>query len=220
MGLRFTTVIFDMDGTLFDTERLAVQALATAFGEHGVTVPAHAFEHVIGLASKDTRAYLSRFAPAGIDAEGILRRGGELIEARLSRDGMPMKSGVANLLAYLHGRGTALAVATSTRTASAMRNLQRANIAHYFGAVVGGDAVPNAKPYPDIYLRALSELERSADEAIAIEDSDHGIKSAHAAGLRVICVPDIKPIAAAIQALAHRQYHSLDELHAELVQAS
>jgi beta-phosphoglucomutase-like phosphatase (HAD superfamily) len=113
-----------------------------------------------------------------------------------------------------------MAVATSTRTATAMDNLRRAGLAHYFGAVIGGDAVPNAKPAPDVYLRALAELRAAPDDAIAVEDSDHGIKSAHAAGLRVIFVPDIKPIAAAIEDLAYRRYATLDELHAELERAS
>jgi HAD superfamily hydrolase (TIGR01509 family) len=149
-----------------------------------------------------------------------MQRGGELVRARIAQEGLPIKSGVLKLLAYLHRRGTTMAVATSTRTATAMDNLRRAGIAHYFGAVTGGDAVQNAKPAPDVYLRALSELGAAPDDAIAIEDSDHGIKSAHAAGLRVIFVPDIKPIAPAIEGLAYRRYATLDELHAELERAS
>jgi HAD superfamily hydrolase (TIGR01509 family) len=220
MDLHFSTAVFDMDGTLFGTERLAIDALATAFSEHGVQIPSHALEFVIGLASKETRAHLAQWAPPGVDPEQIMQRGGELVRARVAQEGLPIKSGVLKLLAYLHGRGTTMAVATSTRTATAMDNLRRAGIAHYFGAVIGGDAVQNAKPAPDVYLRALSELGAAPDDAIAIEDSDHGIKSARAAGLRVIYVPDIKHIAAAIEDLAYRRYATLDELHDELARAS
>jgi HAD superfamily hydrolase (TIGR01509 family) len=220
MDLHFSTAVFDMDGTLFSTEQLAIDALATAFSEHGVQIPLQALEFVIGLASKETRAYFGQLVPTGPDPEQVLRRGGELFRARIDQDGVPIKSGVLKLLAYLHRRGTTMAVATSTRTATAMDNLRRAGIAHYFGAVIGGDAVPNAKPAPDVYLRALSELRAAPDDAIAVEDSDHGIKSAYAAGLRVIFVPDIKRIASAIEDLAYRRYATLDELHAELAQAS
>lgn len=219
MRLRFSTVIFDMDGTLFATERLAVDALATAFAEHGVCIPAAALEHVIGLAGKDTHAYLCQFAPIGADPEHILRRGSELIRAELETRGMPVKPGVLPLLAHLHERETAMAVATSTRTATAVDNLRRANIAHYFRTVIGGDAVENTKPHPEVYVRALAQLGTSPIDAIAIEDSDHGIASAHAAGLRVVYVPDIKPIPASIKRLIHREYATLADLHAELVQA-
>jgi HAD superfamily hydrolase (TIGR01509 family) len=220
MALHFSTAIFDMDGTLLGTERLAVEALTLAFAEHDVSVPPLALEHVIGLAGNDTRAYLAQFSPAGVDAEQSLRRGSELIKARIAEHGMPVKSGVLNLLAYLHARGTALGVATSTRAATAMDHLQHAAIAHYFGTVIGGDDVENAKPHPEIYLRVLARLGASAADAIAIEDSDHGIKSAYAAGLRVIYVPDIKPLPATVRELVHREYATLDELHAELVQVS
>jgi len=220
MDLRFSTAIFDMDGTLFGTEQLAIDAMVMAFSEHGVQIPSHALEFVIGLASKETRAYFAQLVPPGVDPEQIMQRGGELVRARIAQEGLPIKSGVLKLLAYLHGRGTTMAVATSTRTVTAMDHLRRAGLAHYFGAVIGGDAVQNAKPAPDVYLRALSELRAAPDDAIAIEDSDHGIKSAHAAGLRVIFVPDIKPIAAAIEDLAYRRYATLDELHAELERAS
>lgn len=218
MRLQFSTVIFDMDGTLFATEQLAVEALATAFAEHGVRVPLPALEHVIGLAGRDTRAYLGQFAPAGVDAEQILRRGSELIKAEIERRGMPVKAGVLDLLAHLHSCKMAMGVATSTRTATAMDNLHRAGIAHYFSAVIGGDAVENPKPHPEIYLRVLAKLATSPTDAIAIEDSDHGIKAAHAAGVRVVHVPDIKPIPPSIKELVHREYATLGELHAELLQ--
>jgi HAD superfamily hydrolase (TIGR01509 family) len=212
--------VFDMDGTLFGTERLAIDALSTAFSEHGVQIPLQALEFVIGLGGHETRAHLAPWVPSGINPEQLMRRGADLFRARIAQEGMPIKPGVTELLAFLRGRGTAMAVATSTRTDTALDNLHRAGLAHYFGAVIGGDAVPRTKPAPDVYLRALSALRATPADAIAVEDSDHGIMAARAAGLRVIFVPDIKPIAPNIEGLAYRRYATLEDLHAELVQTT
>jgi hypothetical protein len=98
----------------------------------------------------ETHFYLVRHG----ESEGNARRTFQgrldlpLAESGRGQARAPIKSGVLKLLAYLHRRGTAMAVATSTRTATTMDNLRRADIAHYFGAVIGGDAVQNAKPAP------------------------------------------------------------------------
>jgi HAD superfamily hydrolase (TIGR01509 family) len=216
MQLPFRAVIFDMDGTLFGTEQLAVDALRSAFGEHGIEVTTAELEMVIGRAGDETRAYLSRFAPATVGIDPILERGRQLITARIAAEGLPVKAGVAELLPYLRAQDVAVGLATTTRTATALSNLRRAHLDAYFGAVIGGDQVARAKPRPDIYLRALDALAVGAADAIAVEDSDLGIQAASAAGLRVIYVPDIKRIEAPARALVHREYPTLRALHLEL----
>lgn len=219
MSLTFQAVIFDMDGTLFGTEQLAVDALQAAFREHGVEVPTAVLHTVIGRSGRETRAFLAQLAPPEVAIEAILERGRVLIEARIDREGLPVKPGVAELLPHLSERGIAVGLATSTRTATARANLRRAGLAPYFTVVVGGDRVVNAKPDPEIYLTALRELGVAAADAIAVEDSDLGIAAARAAGLRVIHVPDIKQIDAATRALVHREYATLRVLFDELVAA-
>jgi HAD superfamily hydrolase (TIGR01509 family) len=210
-------VVFDMDGTLFDTERLAIDGLQTAFSEQGIDVPAQALETVIGRAGKETREYLGRFVPDGLEVEPILRRGSDLIKARIEREGMPVKPGVREILGYLRDRSVPVALATSTRSATAHDNLRRANIDGYFVRVIGGDDVEQHKPHPEVYLRTVQELRVTPAQAIAIEDSDLGIRAASAAGLRVIHVPDIKRIDTQTRALVYREYASLMDLHADLV---
>lgn len=219
MLLSFRAAIFDMDGTLFGTEQLAVDALHAAFREHDVEVGTSVLHTVIGQAGRETRLFLSQFAPAGVGIDAILDRGRTLIESRIEREGLPVKAGVAELLPHLSERGIAIGLATSTRTVTARANLRRAGIEAYFATVVGGDRVERAKPHPDIYLTALHELGFAADDAIAVEDSDLGIKAARAAGLRVIHVPDIKQVDAATKALVHREYATLRVLFDELVAA-
>ena len=216
MRLTFQAVIFDMDGTLFGTEQIAVDSMQAAFREYGVEVAAAVLETIIGRSGQESRSFLGQFAPTGIGIDTILERGRILIEARLDREGMPVKPGVTLLLSHLHAQGIPMGLATSTRTAVALANLRRANLDGYFGTVVGGDQVENSKPHPDVYLKALGALGIPATAAIAVEDSDLGIKAASAAGLRVIHVPDVKPIAAATRALVHREYTTLRAFHDEL----
>jgi HAD superfamily hydrolase (TIGR01509 family) len=217
MQLSFTAVVFDMDGTLFGTERLAIDALHGAFGEHGVAVPLVALESVIGRGGKETKEYLGRFAPAGVGIDLVLRRGRALYEARIESEGMPIKPGVIELLDYLRDRRIAIGLATSTRTDVAIDNLRRAELTGYFDTVVGGDQVEYVKPHPGVYVKALRQLEAVAAQAIAVEDSDLGIQSAHAAGLRVIYVPDIKRLEAGTRSLLHVESATLRDLPHALV---
>jgi HAD superfamily hydrolase (TIGR01509 family) len=216
MRLTFRAVIFDMDGTLFGTEQIAVDTLQAAFREYGVEVGTTELETIIGRSHKETRIFLSQFVPAGIGVGDVLERWRVRFEAHLDREGMPVKPGVTGLLPYLHGRGIAMGLATSTRTAVALANLRRASLDGYFRAVVGGDQVENAKPRPEIYLKVLAALGVPAAAAVAVEDSDLGIQAASAAGLRVIHVPDVKRIDAAVKALVHREYATLQAFHDEL----
>jgi HAD superfamily hydrolase (TIGR01509 family) len=219
MQWSFTAVVFDMDGTLFDSERLAIEGLQDTFREYGISVSAQALETVIGRAGQETREYLGQFVPDGLSAERLLRRASESIKARIVREGMPVKPGVRELLGLLREHGVSMGLATSTRSATARDNLQRAAIEGYFGTVIGGDDVERHKPHPEVYLRAVHELRVMPAEAVAVEDSDLGIQAASAAGLRVIHVPDIKQIDVQTKALVYREYRSLLDFHADLAAA-
>jgi HAD superfamily hydrolase (TIGR01509 family) len=212
----FSTAIFDMDGTLFDSERIALDCWQATFREFGVQVPREELEQVIGVDGKGTREFLSRFVPTGFGFDDLMLHARAIRKVYIDQHGLPMKPGAVELLSFLRDRGTKLGLATTTHAERTLENLNAANIADYFQVVVCGDQVERCKPFPDIYLKALADLGAAPDEAIALEDSVHGIQAAHAAGLRVIHIPDIKRIDEDTRGLVHRQYDTLLEFRDEI----
>lgn len=214
--MKFSTAIFDMDGTLFDTERIALDCWQEAFSVYGVHVLRTDLETVIGFDGKGTRAFLSNFVPTGADFDELLQSARAIRKEYIEQHGLPLKAGAAELLALLRDRGVKLGLATTTHAERTLENLKIANFTDYFQTVVCGDHVERHKPYPDIYLKALTELQAASNDAIALEDSDHGIHAAHAAGMRVIHIPDIKRIDETARAYVYREYASLMDFRNEL----
>ena len=102
-----------------------------------------------------------------------------------------MKKGVHELLSFLADQHFRIGLASSSSYESVTDHLKRANILHYFSAIVTGDMILHSKPAPDIYLLACEKLQSHPEECYAIEDSPNGIRSANRAGMMPIMVPDM-----------------------------
>ena len=124
---------------------------------------------------------------------------------------LPMKPGVTGLLQTLKKNGRKVALASSTRKAVVEQELRDAGILPYFDRVICGDMVKRSKPEPDIYLEACRQIHVMPEQAYAIEDSYNGIRSAHAAGLHPIMVPDLVPVTGEMQELSDVILDSLTE---------
>lgn len=134
------------------------------------------------------------------------------MKERVKREGLPMKPGVREILYYLRAVGYRIALASSTRTESVLRHLEQAQIRDCFEVVTGGDRVEHSKPLPDIYLITCRELGVSPQNAVAIEDSPNGIRSAYAAGMHPIMVPDLIAPTPEIQKLLYAECKTLLEV--------
>jgi len=186
-------VIFDMDGVLFDTERLCADCWFEIAGEMGLpTEPVgRAIYACVGLNLNDTRSVVADILGADFPYEDYRLRVSARMTQRMERDGIPVKPGVKEVLRFLKDSGYRIAIASSSRQETVRHHLEKAGIALFFETITSGDMVEHSKPLPDIYLKACESVGLAPQECYAVEDSPNGVRSAHSAGMQVIMVPDL-----------------------------
>ena len=211
-GLSFDAVIFDADGTLFDTENLMYEVWVEVGRDMGLTMTIPEYLNYVGLNRAAVLDVMhSRYGQDFDAAEFMIRCVARLSE-RIEEDGVPLKPGVREVLTMLHEKGVPMGLATSTHRVRTDRRLELCGLGKYFSAVVTGDEVSKGKPNPEIYLKVCEALGVSPAKGVAIEDSKNGILSAHNAGLSVIMIPDMVPPAAELEEIALKKFDSLLEL--------
>lgn len=184
-------VVFDMDGVLFDTEKLCFDCWCQVAKEQGILDMETVFPRCIGRNNTDVREILFDFYGADFAYDTFCAEASVYFKRYITDNGMPMKPGVVELLDYLKKDGYTIGLASSTRYASVVNHLEQAGIREYFTEIVGGDMVEHSKPEPDIYLIACEKLGADPKETYAIEDSFNGIRSAYRAGMKPVMVPDM-----------------------------
>ncbi len=185
-------VAFDMDGLMFDTERLNMEAWQYVGKLHGYIVSDKLIFKICGLNMADSRrTFLSEFGQ-NFDFDTYRVMKADYISDKIERDGVPIKKGLYELLEYLKSHGYKTVVATSTMRSIALRNLTKAGVMKYFDKVVYGDMVSRGKPEPDIFLKASEVLGVPPEECMALEDSANGILSAYRAGMIPVMIPDMQ----------------------------
>jgi beta-phosphoglucomutase-like phosphatase (HAD superfamily) len=187
----FTAAIFDMDGLLLDSERVIMRAWLESAHEEGMALTEADFIKVVGAGASESRARLSEMLGGGHAFETLRARAHAKL---LVRSGIvfPLKPGARQLLIELKQRRVPCAVASSTRVREVRRRLAKVEVLDFFQAVAGGDEVRDSKPDPAVYLLAAERLGMPPAQCLAFEDTDHGARAAHAAGMRVVLVPDLR----------------------------
>ena len=185
------TVVFDMDGVLFDTERLCMDSWSAIAGRRGIAHMEQVFPLCIGLNNTDTKALVLGYYGQDFPFDAFAKEASLWFHAYVKENGLPVKTGVREILEFLKEDGWQIGLASSTRYESVMKHLEHAGLREYFRVIVGGDMVEHSKPRPDIYLIACEKLGVDPSRAYAIEDSPNGIRAAHAAGMKPIMVPDM-----------------------------
>lgn len=212
MANRIKAAVFDMDGVLFDTERLFMECWKKVAAERRVRNIEKVAMGSVGLNLRDTRALFMKECGADFPFDEYYEACGKVFRDRVDKDGLPLKPGVREILTYLKEGGYRIALASSTSRRGVLSHLKRAGITDFFEVIVGGDMIEHGKPEPDIYLKACEELSVEPGDAIAIEDSYNGLQSAYTAGLKPVMVPDLIPPTPEIEALLYARCDSLLEV--------
>jgi len=187
----FQAAIFDMDGLLLDSEPLAKKAFDTICQQYGLGDMSDVFMRFVGTNTAKGNAIIKEALNGAVDAELFNATWRGLYGSWVKDDPVPLKQGVKEVLAHLKANNIPMAVATSSKTAIAEHKLQKSAVLDYFEIVIGGDQLTHSKPNPEIFLKAAASLSTEPTHCIAFEDSPNGVKSAVAAGMTVIQVPDL-----------------------------
>lgn len=209
-------VVFDMDGVLFDTERISCECCFQTAKEMGLKMTEEAVYGSCGRNQEAVRAHviasMEPWHPNGsFPYDEYWSEVNKRFFARLDEE-LPLMKGVTELLDFLKASGKKLAVASSTRLEQVKKNLGRNGLDGYFDVVIGGDMVKASKPAPDIYLEACRRLSVKPENAAGIEDSFNGIRSVAAAGMLAVMIPDMVQPDEEIKKVYDCCFESLEEL--------
>ena len=184
-------VIFDQDGLLFDTERISVEAWNLAGDELGFHLEESFLCTIRGANAQDSAIrFRERFGDA-FDFLKLRKRKQEHFMRILREREMPVKLGARELLIYLQEQEYKVALATASTREYSMENLERAGLTEFFSLMITGDMVQQAKPNPEIFLKAAEKLGEEPGPCLVLEDSLNGVEAGIQGGFVTIMVPDL-----------------------------
>lgn len=184
-------VVFDMDGLLFDTERICMESWVHVAKKWKLGDMEKVFPRCIGLNANDTKELVLQHYGQEFPYEQFRKEASRRFYEDIEVNGLPLMTGVREILGYLNTTRYRIGLASSSRYEAVVSKLEAAEIGQYFSVIVTGDMVEHSKPQPDIYLLACRKLGVAPEEAYALEDSPNGIRAAHRAGMKPIMVPDM-----------------------------
>jgi len=183
-------VLFDMDGLVLDTEKLYTRFWQEAARKHGYPMTR---EQALGMRSLNRGAGAAKLASyfgQDVDYDAVRKTRIELMEAFISQEGVEVKPGIFELLAFLKTQGIKTAITTSSPLERTVSYLSMVGLENSFDRLISGYMVERGKPEPDIYLYAAKELGCEPEECMVLEDSPAGILAAYRAGCRPVMIPD------------------------------
>lgn len=207
--MQYQAVVFDMDGVIFDTERLVIEFWKEVAKKHNIPNVEHTCIQCLGTNRVRTREIFLENYGADFPFDPYRAEVTELFNTHYKGVPIPTKPGVRELLSYLQEQDIKVGLASSTAQHLVRDEIGTAGLLPYFQTLVCGDMVEHSKPAPDIFLKACEILNADPTKSIAIEDSFNGIRSAHCAGMTPIMVPDQVQPTDEIRALAFHVMPSL-----------
>lgn len=212
------TVIFDMDGVLFDSERLDMDCwkkIAKVRGLENIEVPLRAS---IGANRASVIENLHKQYGNDFDAEDFIGAATVLFDEYVAEKGMPIKPFAKECLSRLKENGARVGLASSTNVERVKKQLTDTGLIKYFDDVVGGGMYKKGKPDPEVFLTSCERLKGNPATTFVIEDSFNGIRAAFAAGMKPVMVPDLLTPNEEITSMCHKIFTNLKEAYTYILQ--
>ena len=191
--MSFQYAIFDMDGLMFDTERLFVESFVNAVGPAtGMEFPVEDLKKLLGCNWKATNELFPVLFGTKYPCEHCYAIGDAWVADYIAKNGMPVKPGLEELLKWLKANGFKCAMATATNKEKAWGYVKSVGLDKYYDAIIGGDMVTKGKPDPETFQLAAAALgSTDPSQCVVFEDSRNGLLAGHNAQMAVIVVPDL-----------------------------
>ena len=205
-------VIFDMDGLMFDTERIYYKGWRKAANAYGYEITWEIYTQIVARNSTYIGRVLRKLLGEDFPFEAVNTKKRAISDEIVAREGIKQKKGLEKLLDYLEGKDIQKAVATSSMREKALRYLEIGGVKKRFEEIICGSDVTESKPNPEIFLRAAASLGLKPEECLVLEDSRLGIEAASRAGMIGIFIPDLVEADEEIRGYASEVFASLDEV--------
>lgn len=198
-------LVFDMDGLIFNSERVVQRSWEWSGAILGYENFGSHIYNTIGFNVKRREEYFRKHVCEDFPMDKFTLLTRERYHEIINEEGLEKKLGVEELLKYAVSEGYRVGLATSSRREHASALMEKHGLLHYFDGAVYGDMVTSGKPSPEIYIKACREIGIAPENGLALEDAPAGIRSAVAAGMRAIMVPDlVEPDEKVLKLVWHR----------------
>ena len=205
-------VIFDMDGVIFDTEKVYLDIWIEVFEKYGYKMTKELYVNVMGTGRKNViKTFLENFGD-DLPIEKMYEEKDNQLFYIIENQGIPLKEGVKELFSMLKEKDYKIALATSAKKERVEKQIKDKWLKESFDAIVCGDDVEKGKPSPDIFLKAAKKIDVEPENCFVVEDSPAGIKAAFSGGMKGIHVEDLKAADEDILKYCEKNFKNLQEI--------